>query len=112
MNLKIKNEMHQDVQAISFSGKILSEADLEILEGIELAPSSKVVFDLSELTHINSSGINFIVKNLTRCRINNGELILCGLKGNVLKIFELSKVNSLFTIYNTIEESINYFTKE
>lgn len=111
MNLKINSEKHGKVQVVSFSGKILSDSDLEKLNEPGLIESSNLVFNLSELTQINSSGINFIVKNLTRSRIENGELILCGLKGNVQKIFELSKVNSLFSIFDSKNESINYFSK-
>jgi len=65
-----------------------------------------VLMDLSALEYITSSGLNFFIRVLTRTRNAAGELILCGLHGEVEKLFALSKLNEIFTIYPSIEQGL------
>ena len=58
-----------------------------------------------------STGIGFLVRTLTRSRVNNGELVLCGVKGNVEKLFEIAKINEIFTIYTNVSEAKQHFNK-
>ncbi len=69
----------------------------------------RVVFDLKGLTHTNSSGISFFMRTLTKSRILGGELVLSNISGNVAKIFEISKLNEIYTICESTDEAINYF---
>ena len=60
-----------EVTRFSISGKILSDADiLPMRNELENIVNWKIILDLSMLTHTNSSGIAFMVKILTKSRIN------------------------------------------
>ncbi len=100
---------------VQLKGKILFEAELETLnhEFLELNATEGMnwILDLSELTHTNSTGIGFLVRTLTRSRVNNGELVLCGVKGNVEKLFEIAKINEIFNIYTNVSEAKQHFNK-
>lgn len=91
----------------------MTDLDFQELEKIVFENISKnhakVIFDLSELTHTNSSGIAFFMKTLTKTRIMNGDLVLMNIKGNVEKIFDISKLNEIYTICENQVEAINYF---
>jgi anti-sigma B factor antagonist len=99
------------VPLLSLKGKITSDGDVQQLQEDAKLQSANLIIDLTACTHINSSGINFLIRNLTRCRIANGELVLVGVGGNVKKLFELAKIDGLFTVCETIEDSINHFNK-
>jgi anti-anti-sigma factor len=71
----------------------------------------RIVFDLSELTHTNSSGIGFFMRTLTKSRIMGGELVIIGINGNVEKIFSISKLNEIYIICENQMEANNYFKK-
>lgn len=113
MNLKYQIDIVEPVVIYSLTGKITSEADYEELEGEVFNMLNqnyyRIVFELSELTHINSSGISFFMKTLTKSRIMGGELILTGINGNVQKVFEIAKLDEVYTIEDSPEEAINYF---
>lgn len=97
------------VRILSLKGKIMSEEDIRGLNAsVEQLPSNLII-DISDLTHTNSSGINFFIKTLTRCRVNGGELVLSGLNGSVKKLFELAKINGLFVAFDSLEDSLNHF---
>ena len=59
-----------------------------------------------KLDYINSTGINFFIKALTKARVKNGDLILSGAQGSVLTIVQVSKMNEVFTMTETIEEAL------
>ncbi len=99
------------VTVVSFKGKIISDADIKsLLSDLEDSKlSANRVFDFNELTHINSSGINFIIKSLTKTRINSGDLVLCSIGGTVKTLFEMAKIDDIFSIYETVSDAINHY---
>ena len=110
MNLNLTAKANSDCMVFHLQGKILTEADAEILqEAISNLNSYKVVFNLQELTHINSTGIAVFVKTMTKCRIENGDLLICAPNKLISKLFEITKMNDVFSMYDSQESAINYF---
>jgi anti-sigma B factor antagonist len=67
--------------------------------------------DLSKLAYVNSSGIAFFVKVLTRARMNQGDVVMLNVNEQLMKIFELTKINQVFQLVNTMSEVEAYFKK-
>ena len=94
----------------NFEGKILSEADLIIAnEVLSSNKNWKIVFDLSQLTHTNSSGIAFMVKTLTKARINQGDVVLLSPNIGLNRLFEITKIHEVFSIVDSLTAAENYF---
>ncbi len=68
--------------------------------------SQKILVDMNELTYIDSAGLGALVSLLKRASENSKELRLFGLKGNVKKVFELTRLNMVFKIFDTFEEAV------
>lgn len=66
--------------------------------------NQNVVFDLSGMKFMNSDGLNFMVRVLTALRAKNGELYLTNLPEKFSNLMLITKLNSIFTIYNSNEE--------
>jgi anti-sigma B factor antagonist len=64
------------------------------------------VCDLSELGYCNSTGLNLFVRILTKSRNAGGDCVLVDLQPSVKKLFELSKLNEIFTSYTSTEEAL------
>lgn len=94
-------------------GKITSEEDYQELEQVVFDHLNqnyyRIIFDLQELTHTNSSGIGFFMRTLTKSRIMGGELVLININGNVEKVFDIAKLNQVYTICENETAGINYF---
>ncbi|MDP4636692.1 MAG: STAS domain-containing protein [Crocinitomicaceae bacterium] len=104
--------VHADYSILSFEGKLMSDADL--IEGVTLLDNLSnwhVVLDLSKLAYVNSSGIAFFVKVLTRARMNQGDVVMLNVNEQLMKIFELTKINQVFQLVNTMSEVEAYFKK-
>lgn len=69
--------------------------------------NKKIIIDLSQVKTINSTGINFLIRLLTKTRVAGGDLLLFGLQTNVLTVIQLTKLNDVFKIINDIEQAIN-----
>ena len=58
----------------------------------------RMVIDLSQVPFMDSSGVATLVEALQVQRRNNRKLILCGLQKKVQSIFEISRLDMVFTI--------------
>lgn len=65
--------------------------------GLFAKPQAKVVsIDLSEVTHIDSSGVATLIEALRIARSQNIEMRLQGLEGRLLRLFQATGILSLF----------------
>ena len=114
MSLEFNLEKTGHFNILRLSGKILSEGELDevkkIIYPMDTEKGTNWILDLTDLTHTNSSGISFMVKLLTRARVNDGELVLSGVKGTVATLFKIAKIDLIFTIFNTPSEAKEFFT--
>jgi anti-sigma B factor antagonist len=75
----------------------------------ELDTRKQVVFDLSTLTFIDSSGLGTLLSCLRQVSNNGGDLKLCALTTQVRAVFQLVRMHRLFDIYETRAEAIQAF---
>lgn len=99
------------VLVVQIEGKILNDEGAENLLDpmVKKLPGThgKLVIDIKNLSHINSSGINLIIKSLTKARVAGGDLVLCGVNESILNIFKIAKMDEVFTIVETQSEAIS-----
>jgi len=69
----------------------------------------KVLFDLSDIHFVDSSGLGALLSCLRRLNQVNGDLKLFGMTKSVRALFELVRMNKIFGIYNTEEEALRAF---
>ena len=115
MSFKYNFIQQENSFILSLIGKIMSEEDIrEVNEAVQKhldKNNGNLIMDFSQLIYINSTGINFVMRTLTKTRIKNGDLILFGINGVVENLFKMTKLNEIYTIYSTQEEAINHFKK-
>jgi len=110
MSVVFNTKTSSTLMIFNFEGKILSEADLTIAnEVLSSNKNWKIVFDLSQLTHTNSSGIAFMVKTLTKARINQGDVVLLSPNIGLNRLFEITKMQEVFSIVDSLSAAENYF---
>ncbi len=113
MGLTLKITEHKNVAIIDLIGQMISEEDSLLLqnkvEELISAGKNQLILNLKALKLINSSGINIFIKTLTKSRIHAGDVLLAEINGTVQKVFEISKLNEVFTIYSTVEIAEKHF---
>ncbi len=111
MSLEFNIEYKSDITIIYLSGKILTDSDLSSLrESFDSLKQWKIIVDLSELTHMNSTGISVLIKLLTKSRINNGDVFLLNPNSGINKIIEITRLNDIFSVHQSLEDAINQYS--
>jgi anti-sigma B factor antagonist len=69
----------------------------------------RLLVDFSRTGYIDSSGLGALVSISKRIREAGGELRLAGLNDDLRSLFELTKLDTLFTISETPEQALATF---
>ena len=69
-------------------------------------PADTVILDLSEVPYIDSAGLGLLVTAYVTRQKSGRKMVLSGINPRVQKLFEITRVTSLFLIFSTPEEAI------
>jgi anti-sigma B factor antagonist len=110
MNFDIKTEELGDGgYVISLAGEVdlytAPEFKQQLLEVISQGART-VVVDFSDTTFIDSTTLGVLVGGVKRLRTNDGQLSLVCSDRNITKIFEITGLDRVFTIYPTRSEAL------
>ena len=91
--LLMKSEIKDGVLVISLAGNLLGEtANAPVMDLIKQnveAGNKKVVFNLTELKFINSTGLGMLLTAVSKARNAGGELALCNLPEQLKKLLQI-----------------------
>lgn len=79
------------------------------VEALMAARRIFVVFDLSRLELIDSSGVGAIVSLFKRVRTLQGDVKIARLTGQPSEIFKLLRLDRAFEIFDTVDEAVGRF---
>lgn len=68
---------------------------------------AKLVIDLSEVPYMDSSGVATLVEAMQVTRRHGGHLVLCGMQEKVRSIFEIARLDMVFTIVQNQDEALS-----
>jgi len=67
----------------------------------------RLVVNLQEVSYMDSSGIGTLVEVFRRVNGYGGKLALFGLNDRVLSVFEITKLDKFFKIYDSEKEALS-----
>jgi anti-anti-sigma factor len=94
---------------LKVSGRMDAENAGEFDKACELWISQgckHLIADLADLQYVSSMGLRSFLAAAQRLKSVSGSLILCGLKGLPRQVFEMTKLDSLFPIYETAQQAL------
>jgi anti-sigma B factor antagonist len=113
METDVMNFTHnQQGQAALFAleGSLLGERDRvdlknQFMDYIEKGVSHFLI-DLSQLKHINSTGLGVFITLYTKVRAKQGEMVLVNPSENIVNLLTITKLTSVFAIVDTPEQGM------
>ncbi|WNJ17470.1 STAS domain-containing protein [Pontibacter sp. G13] len=101
-----------NVGVYKLKGNLIGEKDgIPIAEAFadELENGTrKFVIDLSELQHINSTGLGVLITLHTKTRKQEGgEMALAGPSAYIQNLLKITKLNTIFSIFETTDEALS-----
>jgi anti-sigma B factor antagonist len=96
-----ETESLADGKYVRLSGDIDLSRSPELrnhLLAISKKKPARLVVDLSDVPYMDSSGVATLVETLQQQRRNQGRMILCCMQQKVRSIFEIARLDMVFTI--------------
>ena len=108
--LKINTTQRDSATILDIFGEVdlysSPEVRSALLQLVE-AETAVIVVNLNNVTYIDSSGIATLVEGLQEMEKYSGKLKLTNLRDAVRNVFELSSLDKVFEIHDTLEEALN-----
>jgi anti-sigma B factor antagonist len=95
------NEAHLDAGNVKEFREII---------GPLLDQHARVVFDMSQLRFVDSSGLGSLISCLRQTQERRGDFKLCAMSQPVCALFELMRMHRVFSIHETCEEAKRAFS--
>jgi anti-sigma B factor antagonist len=112
MSFTVRKDEEKDVVIIGVDGQLIvgnrHELKKQVLDAVE-AGDTKFVIDFVATGYIDSSGLGVLVSLAKKVREAGGDLRLAGLNDDLRTLFELTKLDTLFSIMGTTEEAVGAF---
>jgi anti-sigma B factor antagonist len=108
MKLTYTTQKDQKANYLHIQGDLIGDEVgpklVEVVSDAILDGAKTFVIDLSEVRYISSSGIGLLITMLTKMRNAGGEVYLTAPSEHVKKLLIITKLNNIFTVYDTVED--------
>ncbi len=113
MSLIISRREKEGITILDLKGPLLAgQAATNLREAIRsgLAAGSKnVILNLKDVDYIDSTGLGALVMCFTGLRKSSGRLVLLNLNRRQLELLVLTKLSTVFEIFDDEQEAVNSF---
>ena len=105
MSWEIKEE--GNVLRVAVEGRLVAAIAPELREAVlnRMTGGTNVLFDLSQMVHIDSSGLGALVQILQKARAGGGKVVLAALQAGPKIVFDITKVSRVFEIVPTVADA-------
>lgn len=111
----MKSETKNGVLVISLDGNLLGEhvntPVMELIKASIEAGNRKVLFNLSDMKFINSTGLGMLLTAVSKTRNAGGELALCNVPEQMKKLLQITKLDPVFNQQPDEAAAISFLTK-
>lgn len=92
-----------NVLNVAVDGRLVAAVAPDMRDEIlgKMAEGQNVLFDLSRMAHIDSSGLGVLVQILQKAKAGGGKVILAALQPGPKIVFDITKVSRVFEIVPT-----------
>ena len=105
--MEIKLLQVEEIAVYHVNGEINISTSPDLKKQFEKQPSKKIIVNLEKVTYIDSSGLATLVEMLKKTRSQGGALGLAGMSDKVKSLFEITKLDKLFSIFPNQDEAVS-----
>ena len=105
------HEHESGALVLSISGEVDVVRSPDLQEALQdaigrVSGKGALIVDLSGVTYMDSSGVATLVRGLQLSRKKGVQMVLCALQERVRSIFEIARLDTVFTIAGTLDEAV------
>lgn len=112
MQLELNTRSIGDVRVLRLAGRFDTPNAVPVQDWMDKAAEAdpaNLVVNLQDVPFVDSTGLATLVAGMKRSREKKGDLRICGLQQPVRMIFELTRLDKAFEIFNSEEEAVQAF---
>jgi anti-sigma B factor antagonist len=66
---------------------------------------TRLLLDFSRVDFMDSSGLGALLSSLKTVSASGGKMVVCGVRGNLVNLFRLTKLESIIPVFGSREEA-------
>ena len=104
--LEIQIEETDNFAIVSIAGEVDLYSSPKIRKDLIKIINKKlpiIIMNLNQVSYMDSSGVATMVEGLQLTERYDGRFYLCGLNSNVREVFALSRLDTVFSIYDNLD---------
>ena len=111
-------QSHGDVTVVSFQdAQILDEVKIqqisdELNQVAERVANGKLLLNFTDVKFMSSAVLGKLNNLNKKCKANGATLKLCNISPDIMQVFKITKLNKVFSIYESEEEALAAFNKK
>ena len=92
---------------VNIEGRLVAAVAPALREELlsKMDDGTNVLFDLSHMVHIDSSGLGVLVQILQKAKAGGGRVVLAALQSGPKIVFDITKVSRVFEIVPTVADA-------
>lgn len=95
---------------LSLRGPLTMENVTPFLNAVRRESAPTMILDLSGVPYLDSSGLGSLVSACTSASKAGRRMALTGVNRRVMKVFEITKMESIFLMFPTLSDAIEALT--
>jgi len=105
----------RDVTVVNFEdSSILDAAQIEAIgkalyDLVDVRNVRKLILDFSKVQFLSSSALGVLITLRNKSAAARGTLVICGLRKDLMQVFEITNLKKLFTFRSDEEEALAVF---
>jgi anti-sigma B factor antagonist len=114
MKLALATQMKDGILVVDCSGRILFGEESSLLRDTVkkvLSDYKRIVLNLGEVDYIDSGGLGILVELRTSAQHAGGTIKLASLTKRVSDLLQITKLLTVFDVYNSEAEAVESFRK-
>ena len=115
MALFMVEKLIEGVTVLDLRGRLVlgeeTEALRERVKRLIAGGSKRIILNLEDLAYMDSSGLSTLISSFVSVRNNCGELKLLRLSPRVSDLMQITKLSTVFEIYDKMEDILRSFSK-
>jgi len=111
-----QSEFAPDVMVVAVSGQIVLGRECQkvewAIEALIREGKRKVILDLANLTHVDSTGVGIIVTACGKMAAAEGELRLAALQPRIAEVLRIAKLDRILAVFPTVDAAAETFAAD
>ncbi len=107
--MRVETREHGEVTVLALFGELIGGATTQLNEAVEQAFDRQMrdfLVDLSEVTVVDSAGLESLTALQRRCEEQLGMVRFCGADDTLRKVFEITRLDGQLMLHESMEEAL------